>query len=590
MSLKLRCQQGFTTVTLMGVLAVGGLLVAAGFAAVDGDIGLTREDQDYKQSYGAAEGGLQWYLNRMGQDNNFYVRCANVPAPNATEFAPVNLKWSGSGADPRVWRKLPGEQAEYTVELMPAPGFSNCIQNNQYSMVDPNGNLTLRVTGRSRGEYRTVLATLRRANFIDFIYFTDFETLDPAAYVDQDDTDRAAVECARYRALRTSFCTEIQFTATDVINGPFHTNDNLRICGNATFGRNTRDLIEISGDPSWVNGGCTASPNIVGTLVPRATPLDLPPSNAALETVVLPGYKFQGRTRIQLNGTTMSVTTGYTTANPSGTTTTMALPSNGVIYVDNSLTGSCSGGYVREQRYSGLGAGSPSSCGNAWVSGTYNSDLTIGADNDVIVENDLIRGNDGVLLGLIANNFVRVYHPVDHDLNEVRRLRQHGKHRGPADRRGHPGPAALVHPRQLVLRRADGRPDGVRGHRPAVPRAGRHRFRGEHLHRLPQGVRVQRPPALPRAALFPRSRAGLLADLARDRAGAGDQALTVASGDQEIDQLAGHELGPAHRSTVSVALERVHAHVGQRRRICLGGVTRPLGALRAEQHQAAGAQ
>ena len=419
MSLKLRCQQGFTTVTLMGVLAVGGLLVAAGFAAVDGDIGLTREDQDYKQSYGAAEGGLQWYLNRMGQDNNFYVRCANVPAPNATEFAPVNLKWSGSGADPRVWRKLPGEQAEYTVELIPAPGFSNCIQNNQYSMVDPNGNLTLRVTGRSRGEYRTVLATLRRANFIDFIYFTDFETLDPAAYADQDDTDRAAVECARYRALRTSFCTEIQFTATDVINGPFHTNDNLRICGNATFGRNTRDLIEISGDPSWVNGGCTASPNIVGTLVPRATPLDLPPSNAALETVVLPGYKFQGRTRIQLNGTTMSVTTGYTTANPSGTTTTMALPSNGVIYVDNSLSGSCSGGYVREQRYSGLGAGSPSSCGNAWVSGTYNSDLTIGADNDVIVENNLVRGNDGVLLGLIANNFVRVYHPVNHDLDEV---------------------------------------------------------------------------------------------------------------------------------------------------------------------------
>ena len=67
MSLKLRCQQGFTTVTLMGVLAVGGLLVAAGFAAVDGDIGLTREDQDYKQSYGAAEGGLQWYLNRRAR-------------------------------------------------------------------------------------------------------------------------------------------------------------------------------------------------------------------------------------------------------------------------------------------------------------------------------------------------------------------------------------------------------------------------------------------------------------------------------------------------------------------------------------------
>ena len=170
MSLKLRCQEGFTTVTLMGVLAVGGLLVAAGFAAVDGDIAQTREDQDYKQSYGAAEGGLQWYLNRMGQDNNFYVRCTAVPPPNTTEAAPVNQRWSGSGADPRIWRRLPGEQAEYAVELIPAPGYSACVQNNQYSMVDPNGNLTVRVTGRSRGEYRTVLATLRRSNFIDFIF------------------------------------------------------------------------------------------------------------------------------------------------------------------------------------------------------------------------------------------------------------------------------------------------------------------------------------------------------------------------------------------------------------------------------------
>ena len=63
-SLKLRCQKGFTTVTLMGVLGVGGVLVAAGFAAVDVDISLSREDQDYKQAHGAAEAGLQWYLNR----------------------------------------------------------------------------------------------------------------------------------------------------------------------------------------------------------------------------------------------------------------------------------------------------------------------------------------------------------------------------------------------------------------------------------------------------------------------------------------------------------------------------------------------
>ena len=85
---KLRGQRGFTTVTLMGVLAVGGLLVAAGFAAVDPDISLSREDQDYKQSYGAAESGLQWYLNSLGKNNNYYVNCTTglpQPAPGQLE-------------------------------------------------------------------------------------------------------------------------------------------------------------------------------------------------------------------------------------------------------------------------------------------------------------------------------------------------------------------------------------------------------------------------------------------------------------------------------------------------------------------------
>jgi hypothetical protein len=46
------------------------------------------------------------------------------------------------------------------------------------------------------------------------------------------------------------------------------------------------------------------------------------------------------------------------------------------------------------------------------VKGTYNSDITIGADNDIIVTDDFKRGTTNTLAGLIANNFVRVYHPV----------------------------------------------------------------------------------------------------------------------------------------------------------------------------------
>jgi len=158
MSLSLRCQRGFTTVTLMGVLMVGGLMVAAGVAAVEPDIKQSRQDLDNKQAYAAAEAGLNWYLYHLGQDNNFFVKCTNVPAPSTTEAAPVNQEWNGVGADPRKWRRLPDldaakyttdENAQYTIELLPAKGFSTCQENNQQSMLDPaTGTFRIRATGR----------------------------------------------------------------------------------------------------------------------------------------------------------------------------------------------------------------------------------------------------------------------------------------------------------------------------------------------------------------------------------------------------------------------------------------------------------
>ena len=79
-----RCQQGFTTVTLMGTLMVGGLLVAASFAAVQPDIGFTQKDDDSKQAYAAAEAGVNYYMNRLGQDNAYYSHCDQVPRRRRT--------------------------------------------------------------------------------------------------------------------------------------------------------------------------------------------------------------------------------------------------------------------------------------------------------------------------------------------------------------------------------------------------------------------------------------------------------------------------------------------------------------------------
>jgi hypothetical protein len=93
----------------------------------------------------------------------------------------------------------------------------------------------------------------------------------------------------------------------------------------------------------------------------------------------------------------------------------MPLPPKGVVYVENDpLQGGCTAGYDRDNDYSSQSAG----CGDIWIKGNYSADMTIAADNDIVVNGHLDRNNEGLLLGLIANNFVRVYHPVSSDCDD----------------------------------------------------------------------------------------------------------------------------------------------------------------------------
>jgi hypothetical protein len=101
------------------------------------------------------------------------------------------------------------------------------------------------------------------------------------------------------------------------------------------------------------------------------------------------------------------------------TQTNVPWPLNGVLYVKNN--GACAGEYPTAAKYT-----EPATCGNVYVSGTYSQSMTIAAANDVIVrptlegklsnksnDADIVRqtGTDATL-GLIANNFVRVAHPI----------------------------------------------------------------------------------------------------------------------------------------------------------------------------------
>jgi hypothetical protein len=78
-----------------------------------------------------------------------------------------------------------------------------------------------------------------------------------------------------------------------------------------------------------------------------------------------------------------------------------------VIYVQNQ---NCTPSYDSTMDYPSVTDGT--GCGDVYVSGNVSTDVTIAADNDVIIDGNVTHGA-GVELGLIANNFVRVYHPID---------------------------------------------------------------------------------------------------------------------------------------------------------------------------------
>jgi hypothetical protein len=428
-------ESGFTLVTVMGTLLIASLMSVAAFAAVDGDARESGKDVGRKQALAAAEAGVNDYLFRLNQDNGYWAKCANVPAP-----APVNDVWNGTLPDPRKWRNVPGSDAQYTIELLPVAPYTKCTPGDEVtaSMIDRSSRtLRIRVTGRvptaDGMDYRSIIAAVKRDGFLDFLYFTDYETSDavwyalstdgrPTGGAQGDVISWAANNCNKtyWRDGRGSLkwngkytdnnttaptvtCTQIQFANKDVVAGPLHTNDDLYTCDNPTFGRNPQDRIE-SGDSYRTACGATSVPNFKGTFLKKQKVIGMPATNAQLASVAAPAYRFSGAQKITLNAANMTVQ-----ALPSGTVKTLAYPANGVLYVSNS--GVC-------PAYQALNPdNNTDSCGNVRLSGTYGEDLTIATENDIIIDGDVKRSGDA-MLGLIANQFIRVANPSNHTYSD----------------------------------------------------------------------------------------------------------------------------------------------------------------------------
>jgi len=464
---RLAAEDGFTMLMALATLVVVMGLSAAAFAAINADLPLTSNDSFQKDAYAAAQAGIQRYQYALDQNSEFWTQCA-----------PASSTWiNQAGALPLKSTTVPGSTTEkYAVELLPAAGqatYTQCSTANPVaSMIQATGigagSIRIRVTGYAGNVKRTIVANLREQSFLDYEYFTNFETSDPYLQVAEafqgnsaDTTieppdlcgsnpgscgsnysaalSGAQAQCAQYRyagRYTTPFyadsytdssghthtgsysCDQIQFAPGDKINGPFHSNDQVLVCPNGTgpvFGRTSADSIEFGNSTGWVNaGGCSGNPVIKGTIPSTISILKPPPSNASLKTITAAPYLYTGTTCIKLQVGSILVAQPGVGANASKpscfssglTWSSTSYPTNGVLYVAN---GACSLTYdVESPSYTGN-----TGCGTVYVAGVDDTPLTIAAENDIVIDGNLTYNNSSSsMLGLIANNFIRVYHPV----------------------------------------------------------------------------------------------------------------------------------------------------------------------------------
>jgi Tfp pilus assembly protein PilX len=415
---RLADQTGFTMFSVTVTMMVLGTFALGAWSAANGDIPMARASQDHKRAYEAAQAGLEWYAYQLERDPTYWTNCATVPDITAGVKAPVNLQWDGPSPDTRLWRTQT-DGSRYTLEILRKDSSATqCSTASPDTTALQDNTLRIRSTGQANGKTRSLIGTFKRRSFIDFIYFTSSEAQDPIV------GGGTIAGCLKPRNTPRTGCTEISFSSNDSVNGPLHTNDSsVQACGSPTFGRDSRnDAFEVSGAaPGYVQaGGCSGAPVFKGNKLLNASTLTPPPQNTGLAALAGPNFTFKGQTCLKFHGAQVDVyanrqwkidtpnritcTGSYTTKDLTGANG----PPNGVIYVAGDTAKGCTGTYTRYQIYTNTPG-----CGDVAIQGDYGGSVTIGAENDIIVMGDVTQTDDtNAMLGLIATNFVRVYHPI----------------------------------------------------------------------------------------------------------------------------------------------------------------------------------
>ncbi len=459
LGLRLSGMRGDDGVAIILVVAVGfvvTMLMTTLMAYTVLSITHARKEQDYQAALSAAQAGVDDYLSRLNANNVYWQNtdCGNRAMQKPMPDSPPICGWDSSV--PVGWVSVAGAQTPTGTLCSTTPTPVACTLYHydvDSSGTVANGTIAVTATGKSKTTTRSVRVSVRRQSFGDYLYYTDYETVDPAnPFVYGFNNTYAASVCARHywdSPARNTGCSDIQFISGDTINGPLHSNDAILISGTPAFnGAVTTSYpscqpagsVAPPASSCYRNGGGAAPTFAKGiSYVPR---LPMPANNSSLQAQTVaatatgtPGCGYVGPTRIHFNSDgSMDVWSPYTTTVNAGCGTApftsaaqrVPVPNNNVIFVapvssgqSTPRAGNCApgaiGGYPQANDINYNYGEYDCRAGTVFVDGALSGRVTIGAQSNIIITDNLTYANGpggGDSLGLIAANSVEVYHPV----------------------------------------------------------------------------------------------------------------------------------------------------------------------------------
>lgn len=284
-SLRTR-DDGVALPTVFGLGMVMLILIGSALTVATRGIVKSTNDEDFNAALAAAYAGVEEYQSRLANDSN-YQKFGNPAAPYSASSASSLSLPTGANANPAfgigatgTWANIPDKPKSDGTAVQSPAWFRYEVNNKDYQ---DKGILHLRVTGRVNQTTRSIVADLKQDGFIDYLYFTNYETTDPAYSADDS---AAYTNCERYAyassvpARSTSDCTVIQFGSSDVLKGPVRSNDQLLICG-TTFEKGV--ISSSPTTPIWKNACSSNPPDFQGGPPVYGAPIGMPPTNSEMK-------------------------------------------------------------------------------------------------------------------------------------------------------------------------------------------------------------------------------------------------------------------------------------------------------------------